>query len=88
MKKVNRYKAEVVKKDGKKEYYFGPTLEETCATCDAVKDMATYKVVHRESGWVVAKHMGSSVANNVPADSLRDTYYPKEVMAEVAVATC
>ncbi len=72
----NKYKGEVIKTNGKKEYFFGPTVSETVELCRGVA-YESYQVIDRENGWTVASKR-PVVRGNVESDynphSLRNIY--------------
>lgn len=72
----NKYKGEVIKADGKKEYFFGPTVSETTEKC-RISGMVSYQVIDRESGWVVASKrpiVRGNVEGEYNPHSLRNMY--------------
>lgn len=72
----NRYKGEVTKEGGKKEYFFGPTVQETVELC-RVSGMVSYNVIDRENGWTVASKrpvVRGHVEGDYNPHSLRNVY--------------
>jgi hypothetical protein len=76
MKIKNRYKGEVTKADGKKEYFFGATVSETVNLCQSTS-FESYQVINRENGWVVASRrpiVHGAVEGEWNPHSLRNMY--------------
>lgn len=76
MRTINKYKGIVKTKSGKTEIYMGPTVNDTVKTCREASGMASYKVIDRERGWVVASRPELvSPDPEYNPHSLRHVYY-------------
>ena len=87
MRELTRYKGEVIKNDDSKEYYFGPTVDETIKRCKEAKELKSFIITSRERGWVVARY-NNQLTPFVPALGLKDYYELDLLKKETDILNC